>query len=74
MTKFAEQLGFPEAPVLLPDGDFLFVEMDPAKGWTIRFSADGRTRKVVAKTVGRTASHATPTASCGLPRPPCVRC
>lgn len=50
MTKFAEQLGFPEAPVLLPDGDFLFVEMDPAKGWTIRFSADGRTRKVVAKT------------------------
>jgi gluconolactonase len=50
MTKFAEQMGFPEAPVLLPDGDFLFVEMDPAKGWTIRFSADGRTRKVIAKT------------------------
>ena len=50
MTKFAEQLGFPEAPVLLPDGDFLFVEMDPAKGWTIRFSADGSTRNVIATT------------------------
>jgi gluconolactonase len=47
---FADQLGFPEAPVLLPDGGFLFVEMDPAKGWTIRFSKDGRTRTVVART------------------------
>ena len=50
MTKFADQLGFPEAPVLLPDGDFLFVEMDPAKGWVIRFSRDGKTRTVLAKT------------------------
>ncbi|HZF26741.1 MAG TPA: SMP-30/gluconolactonase/LRE family protein [Steroidobacteraceae bacterium] len=48
--KFAEQLGFPEAPVVLPDGSFLFVEMDPAKGWTIRFSPDGKTRSVVART------------------------
>ncbi len=47
---FADQLGFPEAPVLLPDGGFLFVEMDPAKGWTIRFSKDGHTRTVVART------------------------
>jgi gluconolactonase len=47
---FADQLGFPEAPVLLPDGGFLFVEMDAAKGWTIRFSKDGKTRNVVAKT------------------------
>jgi gluconolactonase len=47
---FADQLGFPEAPVLLPDGGFLFVEMDPAKGWTIRFSRDGQSRSVVAKT------------------------
>jgi gluconolactonase len=47
---FADQLGFPEAPVLLPDGGFLFVEMDPAKGWTIRFSKDGKTRSVVART------------------------
>ena len=43
MRKFAEQLGFPEAPVLLPDGEFLFVEMDKAKGWVIRFGRDGRT-------------------------------
>jgi len=48
--KFAEQLGFPEAPVLLPDGSFLFVEMEPTKGWTIRFSPDGKTRTVVART------------------------
>lgn len=50
MNLFADQLGFPEAPVLLADGGFLFVEMDPAKGWIIRFSADGRTRTVLAKT------------------------
>jgi len=50
MRKFAEQLGFPEAPVLLPDGGFLFVEMDPAKGCITRFSQDGKTRSVVAKT------------------------
>lgn len=50
MKTFAEGLGFPEAPVLLPDGGFLFVEMDPAKGWIIRFSADGRSRSVIART------------------------
>jgi gluconolactonase len=51
MTRiFADQLGFPEAPVLLPDGGFLFVEMDPAKGWTIRFSKDGKSRSVIART------------------------
>jgi len=50
MRKFAEQLGFPEAPVLLPDGGFLFVEMDPAKGCITRFSKDGKSRSVVAKT------------------------
>ncbi len=50
MRKFADQLGFPEAPVLLPDGGFLFVEMDPAKGCITRFSKDGQTRSVVAKT------------------------
>jgi gluconolactonase len=47
---FADQLGFPEAPVVLPDGGFLFVEMNPARGWVIRFSFDGKTRSVVAKT------------------------
>jgi gluconolactonase len=50
MNVFTDQLGFPEAPVLLPDGGFLFVEMDKAKGWTIRVSADGKTRTVLAKT------------------------
>ncbi len=50
MARFAEQLGFPEAPVVLPDGGFLFVEMDPAKGCVTRFSRDGRKRSVVAKT------------------------
>lgn len=50
MQKFADQLGFPEAPVLLPDGGFLFVEMDPAKGCITRFSRDGKTRSVVART------------------------
>lgn len=50
MTKFADQLGFPEAPVLLPDGGFLCVEMDPAKGCITRLSRDGRTRTVVART------------------------
>jgi gluconolactonase len=50
MTRFAEQMGFPEAPVVLPDGSFLFVEMDPAKGCITRFSRDGKTRTIVART------------------------
>jgi len=50
MTVFATGLGFPEAPVLLPDGDFLFTEMTPETGWVIWFSADGQKRRVVAKT------------------------
>src|SRR5688572_24275237 len=50
MNTFATDLGFPEAPVLLPDGGFLFVEMDPARGWIVRFSADGKSRSVMART------------------------
>lgn len=50
MKKFADQLGFPEAPVPLPDGGWLCVEMDPSKGCITRFSAGGKTRSVVAKT------------------------
>jgi gluconolactonase len=50
MKTFVDQLGFPEAPVLLPDGGFLFVEMDAAKGWVLRVSQDGKSRSVVAKT------------------------
>jgi gluconolactonase len=50
MTTFADQLGFPEAPVVLADGGFLFVEMAPDRGWVIRFSADGKSRSVLATT------------------------
>lgn len=50
MRTFVDQLGFPEAPVLLPDGDFLLVEMEPTKGWIVRVSRDGSARSVVART------------------------
>ena len=50
MKVFADQLGFPEAPVWLPDGDLLVVEMDPARGWITRLSADGKLRRKVATT------------------------
>lgn len=44
------ELGFPEAPVLLPDGSWLLVEMSAEKGHVIHVSADARGRKVIAKT------------------------
>ena len=50
MNIFTRDLGFPEAPVVLPDGSFLFVEMTPEKGCVIHVSADGASRKVIAKT------------------------
>jgi gluconolactonase len=50
MEIFADQLGFPEAPVLLPDGSFLFVEMSPDKGCVTRISSDGKSRSMVART------------------------
>ena len=50
MKTFAKDLGFPEAPVLLPDDSFLFVEMSPERGWITHVSADGATRRTVAKT------------------------
>ena len=50
MTVFTKDLGFPEAPVLLPDGSFLFVEMSPDKGCVTHISKDGATRRIVAKT------------------------
>jgi len=50
MKIFTRNLGFPEAPVCLPDGSFLFVEMSPDKGWITRVSADGATQTMVAKT------------------------
>jgi gluconolactonase len=50
MKIFAKDLGFPEAPVLLPDGSHLFTEMTPATGWVVWISRDGESRRVVAKT------------------------
>jgi len=46
----ASDLGNPEGPVLLPDGSWLLVEMRPDRGWVTHLSADGRTRRVLAKT------------------------
>lgn len=50
MDVFARELGFPEGPVVLPDGSFLFVEMSPDKGCITQISADGKSRQVLAKT------------------------
>jgi gluconolactonase len=50
MRTFTENLGFPEAPVAMPDGSFLFVEMAPEKGWITQVSADGSKHTVLAKT------------------------
>jgi gluconolactonase len=50
MKIFTENLGFPEAPVAMPDGSFLFVEMAPEKGWITQVSADGSNHTVLAKT------------------------
>lgn len=43
-------LGFPEGPVLLPDGSWLVTEMAPDRGCVTRFDADGGNRSVVART------------------------
>lgn len=50
MKIFASNLGFPEGPVLLPDGSFLFVEMTPETGCTTHISRDGKSRHMVART------------------------
>jgi len=50
MTIFASDLGFPEAPVLLPDGNFLFTEMTPETGCITWISTDGASRRRVART------------------------
>lgn len=47
---FCEGLMNPEGPVLLPDGDWLVVEMAPERGCVTRISADGTTRTEIAKT------------------------
>jgi gluconolactonase len=50
MPIFVDDLKNPEGPVLLPDGSFCLVEMHPDRGWVLWLSADGKKRRVVAKT------------------------
>ena len=50
MKVFASDLGFPEAPVQLPDGGWLVVEMNPDRGCITRLSADGLTRERIVRT------------------------
>ncbi|MBN1400588.1 MAG: SMP-30/gluconolactonase/LRE family protein [Anaerolineae bacterium] len=47
---FASQLSRPEGPVLLPDGSWAVVEMGADRGCVTRISADGRSRRVIART------------------------
>jgi len=47
---FFEDLMNPEGPVLLPNGDWLVVEMAPERGCVTRVSADGTGRTPIAKT------------------------
>lgn len=48
----ADNLGAPEGPVVLPDGDWLIVEGAAERGCVTRISADGR-RKSIIKRTGR---------------------
>ena len=50
MNIFASELGSPEAPVVLPDGSLLCVEMSPDKGCVTHLSADGTTRRMLSRT------------------------
>ena len=50
MAVFVKDLGFPEAPILLPDGDFLFTEMSPDTGCITWVAQDGQSRRMVART------------------------
>lgn len=50
MTVFAKDLGFPEAPVLLPDGSHLVTEMTPETGCITWISKDGNHRRMIART------------------------
>jgi len=50
MTVFVRDLGFPEAPILLPDGNFLFTEMSPETGCITWVAKDGQSRRMVART------------------------
>ena len=46
----ASDLGAPEGPVVLPDGDWLIVEGAPNRGCVTRISADGRSKTIVQRT------------------------
>ena len=46
----AANLSEPEAPVFLPDGSWLVAEMGTGKGSITHISADGITRRIIAKT------------------------
>jgi len=50
MSFFVRDLGFPEAPVLLPDGSFLVTEMSPSTGCITWVARDGASRRQVAIT------------------------
>lgn len=47
---FVEGLSRPEGPVALADGSWLVVEMGPERGCVTHIRADGKERRVVAKT------------------------
>ena len=47
---FASDLSVPEGPVLLADGSWLVVEMGPDRGCVTHVSADGRTKRRLART------------------------
>jgi len=47
---FASDLDVPEGPVLLPDRSWLCVEMGAGRGCVTHIGADGKSKRVVAKT------------------------
>jgi gluconolactonase len=47
---FVNDLKNPEGPVLLPDGNWALVEMHPDRGWVLWLAADGKSRRVLART------------------------
>src|ERR1035438_6052019 len=47
---FAVDLGDPEGPVALPDGTWLVVEGTSDRGCVTQISADGKTKRAIAKT------------------------
>jgi gluconolactonase len=50
MKIFVDDMSFPEAPVLLPDGNYLFVEMGEERGCVTWISQDGESRRLIART------------------------